>query len=113
LQQVSGLIVLRSERLFREKKRNFTHPDRIARSIHESYIENGFVAPGAALLSLRALQAHFAASTTTIAQALAHLEAEGIVEKRPGRGCFVLPGGHSASMARPSRTVGLVSYTAS
>ncbi|MEV6306342.1 PLP-dependent aminotransferase family protein [Actinoplanes sp. NPDC051861] len=47
--------------------------------------------PGTRLPSVRELTAHHRASPVTVAEAIRHLAAEGLVEARSGRGTFVAP----------------------
>jgi GntR family transcriptional regulator len=55
----------------------------------EEEIDSGRWAPGARLPSEPAICSHFDVSRTTVRQALAELEAEGVIRKDKGRGSFV------------------------
>lgn len=65
-------------------------------------IESGRWAPGARLPSEPALCAHFDISRTTVRQALAKLEAEGLIRKEKGRGAFVTERRHSGWLLQSS-----------
>jgi GntR family transcriptional regulator len=59
------------------------------RKVLSEEIESGRWAPGERLPSEPAMCAHFDISRTTVRQALAELEAEGLIRKEKGRGAFV------------------------
>jgi len=60
--------------------------------------------PGDKLEGMPALAARYSTSINTMRMALAHLEAEGLVEIRPGSGCYV----RSHSAAVPTRHVAVL-----
>src|ERR671935_1036921 len=53
---------------------------------------SGALQPGEALPGIRPLAENLRVNRNTIAKAYTELEAEGIVETIPGKGCFVRPG---------------------
>lgn len=61
----------------------------IAHNIKLDHIEGANLRPGDRLPTIRELQQQYGASMTTVAHALGQLEAQGIVRKRQGQGCFV------------------------
>jgi GntR family transcriptional regulator len=50
---------------------------------------SGALRPGEALPSIRPLAEELRVNRNTVAKAYSELEAEGIIESRPGKGCFV------------------------
>ncbi len=62
--------------------------DTVYRKIREA-IRRGDVKPGQALASTRALQDRFGESFHAVRRGLELLESEGLIERRPGSGCYV------------------------
>lgn len=62
---------------------------RVARRIRQDYIDNGALAVGDQLPSVRELRKQYVTSMATVAHALSQLEAQGLVVRYQGRGCFV------------------------
>ncbi len=53
----------------------------------------GRIGPGEALPSVRVLAEELRINRNTVARAYLALESEGVIETRPGSGCFIRPGG--------------------
>lgn len=62
--------------------------EKIADDLRDS-IRNGRLLPGDRLPSEAQLREEYTYSQTTIRHALSVLESEGLIERRPGRGCFI------------------------
>jgi GntR family transcriptional regulator len=61
-------------------------------------IQSGQLSSGSRLPSMQALARQYGVAQVTVAQALAMLETEGLVERRQGKGTFVLEGAGSAKL---------------
>jgi len=82
---------------------------RMARIIRQDYVESGLLEAGGRFPSIRQLHARYGASRTTIAEALGQLEAQGVLQKEHGRGCFLAEKAASRATASGGlRTLGLV-----
>jgi len=81
---------------------------RLARVIRRAYVDSGMLRRGDPLPSIRELQALYGGSVTTLAHALGQLEAQGIIEKRQGRGCFLKQDALDTPRSGPVRTLGVV-----
>jgi GntR family transcriptional repressor for pyruvate dehydrogenase complex len=71
------------------KSINKTQRSRLVREQLEEAIDRGMFKPGARLPSERELVEEFGVSRVSVREALRSLEALGVIEVQPGRGCFV------------------------
>lgn len=84
--------------------RDRTNLEKVAREILARYLETGKVQAGAKLPSIRDLTTVLGASSSTVANALSILQAQGYVRKEHGVGCFVadVPEAASSDLTPPS-----------
>lgn len=85
---------------------------KIADAILSDYIDNGKLASGAALPTVRDLQREYAVSSGTILSAIAILETQGIVKSRHGSGCYITGNSDEPSQSNgnqnSTRSLGLI-----
>ncbi len=85
-----------------------TKSSQIAEAILRDYIHHGPLSPGTRLPSVRDLQRVYNTSSTAVSHALSMLEAQGLIWKHHGKGCFVAEARKNEPSVARSDTIGLV-----